>query len=167
MAELDATDSSITRTKPHLLEQLLFYAGAAALLIIMVVETLSVLGRHLSLPLIGAIEIIQSAIIVVACTSTVIATLLNAHAKVQLIINRLSPRSRGWLTRLSALLCATFFLGLAAGSAWLAHDTWNTFEESEVLHISYRPLRATVVIATIIVMSIFIVTAIRYRGSRR
>jgi TRAP-type C4-dicarboxylate transport system permease small subunit len=145
------------------LELLLFYAGSVALLTIMTVETISVLGRHSSLPLIGAIEIIQASIIVVACASTVITTLLSAHARVQLIINRLSDATKTGLARLSALLSALLFLGLAIGAIWLAHDEWHAFEQSEVLHISYRPLRAIVALAALTTMSIFILNAIRGR----
>lgn len=166
MAQLDSTADSVKR-KQHPLELLLFYIGSAALLLIMLIETLSVLGRHSSLPLIGAIEIIQASIIVVACTSTIIATLLSAHARVQLILNRLSPNVRTQLSRFSALLAAVFFLGLAAGSLWLAQEAWNTFEESEVLHISYRPLRAIVAITALITVAIFIFNAIRHRGIKR
>jgi len=167
MADIEMKTQSDARLKQHPLQQLLFYAGSAALLGIMLVETLSVLGRHLSLPLIGAIEIIQASIIIVACTSTVIATLLAAHARVQLIINRLSVTARTRLASLSAALSSLFFLGLAAGSSWLAYDAWNAFEESEVLHISYRPLRVVVALSALIVTLIFIFNALRPRGVKR
>ena len=167
MAHLESSTPTEVKRERHPLEQLLLYAGSAALLAIMLVETVSVLGRHLSLPLVGAIEIVQSSIIVVACTSTVIATLQAAHARVQLIINRLSTPLRTHLSRLSAVLSALFFLGLAAGSIWLAHDAWHAFEESEVLHISYRPLRAIVALSALITTLIFITNAIRPRGEKR
>jgi len=167
MAQLESSAHSDNKRKQHPAEQLLFYAGSVALLAIMFVETISVLGRHSSLPLIGAIEIIQASIVVVACTSTVIATLLSAHARVQLIINRLSDATKAKLARLSALLSSIFFLGLAIGSLWLARDAWNAFEQSEVLHISYRPLRAIVALAAFTTMSIFIFNAVRHRSSRR
>jgi TRAP-type C4-dicarboxylate transport system permease small subunit len=117
--------------------------------------------------LIGAIEIIQTSIIVVACTSTVIATLQAAHARVQLVINRLSVTASTWLARLSAALSSLFFLGIAAGSFWLAYDLWNAYEESEVLHISYRPLRVIVALSAFIAMLIFIYNVFRPRGVKR
>lgn len=167
MAQLDSSANNDGKPKRHALEQLLFYAGSVALLTIMLIETLSVIGRHSSLPLTGAIEIIQASILVVACTSTIIATLLSAHAKVQLIITRLPVTARTRLSQLSAVLSAVFFVGLAAGSLWLAHDAWNTYEESEVLHISYRPLRAIVAIAALTTMSIFLFITIQHRGAKR
>ena len=54
MAELESTQD-----RPSLLLRLLFYVGAGALLLIMTVETLAVIGRHIGWPLLGAIEIIQ------------------------------------------------------------------------------------------------------------
>jgi TRAP-type C4-dicarboxylate transport system permease small subunit len=167
MAQLESSAPSDARHKQHPLEQLLFYAGSIALLAIMFVETISVLGRHSSLPLIGAIEIIQASIIVVACTSTVIATLLSAHARVQLIINRLSEDTKAKLARVGALLSAIFFLGFAIGSFWLARDTWHAYEQSEVLHISYRPLRAIVVLAAFSTMCVFLASAFRHQGVKR
>lgn len=167
MDQLESSTPSGPKSLTHLLQQLLFFVGSAALLAIMLVETISVFGRHLSLPLIGTIEIIQASIIVVACTSTVIATLQAAHARVQLIINRLSIPARTHLGRLSAAVSALFFLGLAAGSVWLAHDAWNAYEESEVLHISYRPLHIIVVLSAFITMLIFAANALRPRGVKR
>jgi TRAP-type C4-dicarboxylate transport system permease small subunit len=166
MAELSKSDHPSALTERNPFERVLFYIGAAALLTIMLVETVSVLGRHTSLPLIGAIEIIQACIIVVACASTVLTTLKSAHARVHLVLSKLSPSSRVALTRVSSMLSSLFFVSLAAGSFWLAHDTWNTFEETEVLHISFRPLRAAVVLAMVMAALVFLYNALRRSATR-
>jgi TRAP-type C4-dicarboxylate transport system permease small subunit len=136
-------------------KQILFLVGAGALLLIMAVDTLAVIGRHIGWPLLGAIEIIQAAILIVACTGTVIATLGSAHATVHLLTDRLRPGLRLVLERFAALLAAMFFLALTGGAAWLAIDLWNAHEESELLHIPFRPLRALIAIAVMIAAAIF------------
>jgi len=156
MADVDTHEQSDVNARPNALEQLLFYVGSAALLTVIAVETVSVLGRHFSLPLIGAIEIIQASILVAACASTVFATLRAAHAAVRLLTNRLSSRAQQHLSQLNALLSALFFAGLAIGSCWLAFDFWNSYEESELLHISYRPLRAIATLSALIATLIFL-----------
>jgi TRAP-type C4-dicarboxylate transport system permease small subunit len=133
----------------------LFYIGAFGLIAVMTVETIAVIGRHLGWPLLGAIEMIQAAILLSACAATVIATLNRAHATVHLLTDRLSPTWRALLARIASLLATLFFAGLAAGAIWLASDFWQAHEESEVLHISFRPLRVITALAALSVAAIF------------
>ncbi len=120
----------------------LFYLGAIGLVVLMVVGTLAVLGRHVGRPFLGAIEIIQAAILLMACASVVIATISEAHAAVHLLTDRLAAKPKHSLAKLAAFLSAIFFIGLTVGGVWLAMDYWHAHEESEVLHIPFRPLRA-------------------------
>jgi TRAP-type C4-dicarboxylate transport system permease small subunit len=159
LGDLDARDRPPSRGP-------LFYVGAAGLLTMMVVETLSVLGRHLGWPLLGALEIIQTAILLAACAAMVTATLTDAHATVHLVVDRLPPRLRRGLARLGALLSALFFAGLLAGSLWLASDFWNAHEESEVLGIPFRPLRLVVCLAAGAIAVVFTRRAIASRSER-
>ena len=71
---------------------LLFYVGSAGLLCMMLVEAAAVIGRHLGMPLMGALEIVQAAIVPAACAAMLIATLRGAHAAVHLVTERLPPR---------------------------------------------------------------------------
>lgn len=145
----------------------LFYIGAAGLLTVMVIETVSVIGRHSGWPLLGAIEIIQAAILVAACAATVIATLERAHATVHLVVERLPALWQSILARCGSLLSAAFFAGLAAGAGWLASDFWNAHEESELLHISFRPLRILTSLAAAAVAAIMAYRAVaRARSSK-
>lgn len=139
----------------------LFYIGAAGLLTVMSVETLSVIGRHLGWPLLGALELIQASILVAACAAMVSATATDAHASVHLVIDRLSPRVRTALLRLAALLSALFFAGLFAGSLWLTRDFWRAHEQSELLGIPFRPLRVIVTLAAGAITLLFLQRAAR------
>ncbi|HET9862861.1 MAG TPA: TRAP transporter small permease subunit [Steroidobacteraceae bacterium] len=123
---------------------LLFYVGSGGLLCVMLVEAAAVLGRHVGFPVTGALEIVQAAIVPAACAGMLIATARRAHAAVHMLTDRLSPSARVWIRRIEALLAALFFAALAYGATLLAREFWNSFEQSEVLHIPFRPLRVLV-----------------------
>ena len=145
----------------------LFYVGAGALLIVMAVETVAVIGRRIGWPLLGAIEIIQAAILIAASAAAVSATLNQAHATVHLLTDRLPHNIKQWLLRFDSLLSALFFAGLTVATVWLAMDFWNAHEESELLHISFRPLRAVTALATAAIAIIFLYRAVRNFGAKR
>lgn len=132
--------------KPEARGGVLFYIGAAGLLMVMVIEAIAVVGRHVRIPLLGALEMAQAAILPAACASMVIASLAGTHAVVHLVTERLTPHLRGWMDRVSSLIAALYFAGLCIAAVWLAHDYWDSFEESDVLHIPFRPLRILVAI---------------------
>ena len=145
----------------------LFYVGAGALLIVMAVETVAVIGRRIGWPLLGAIEIIQAAILIAACAATVTATLNQAHATVHLLTDRLPTTIKQWLLRFDSLLSALLFAALTIATVWLAMDFWNAYEESELLHISFRPLRAITALATAAIAIIFLYRAVRNSGAKQ
>jgi TRAP-type C4-dicarboxylate transport system permease small subunit len=125
----------------------LFYVGTSGLLAAMLVETAAVIGRHAGMPVTGALEIVQAAIVPAACASMLIATLRGAHAAVHMLTDRMPATARRRVLRLGALLAGACFTALCAGSAWLAIEYWNSFEQTEVLHIPFRPLRVLVTLA--------------------
>lgn len=132
-----------------------FYIGAAGLLVAMAVGGVAVAGRQLGMPLHGAIEIIQAAIVLTASVSMVSATLAKSHAVVRLVITRLPATHKRRVQRFADLLAAVFFTALAIGAVWLAVEYWNAHEESELLHIPFRPLRAVVSLALIVIAAVF------------
>ena len=140
---------------------ILFYIGAAGLLLVMVIEVIAVIGRHLRIPLLGALEMAQAAILPAACASMVIASLAGTHAVVHLLTERLSSRVRGWVDRASSLIAALYFSGLCIGAVWLAMDYWESFEESDVLHIPFRPLRVLVAVSAGALALIFLHRCLR------
>jgi TRAP-type transport system small permease protein len=145
----------------------LFYLGAGGLLTAMVIETIAVAGRQIGVPLLGALEIIQTAILVAASAAMLSATLADAHASVRLLVERLSPTAQGWLHRLALLISSLLFANLAVAAGWLTLDAWGEFEHSELLHIPYRPLRVVVVIMTSAIAVVFAWKAFKPAGSVR
>jgi TRAP-type C4-dicarboxylate transport system permease small subunit len=136
-------------------ENWLFHLGAAALLFAVAVDAIAVTGRHIGRPLLGSIELMQAAILIAASAAIVSATLVDKHAVVHLLIDRLSPRARLLMERFHAALCGVFFAALAAGSIWIAHDLRGGHEESELLHIPYAPLRVISIVSVAAVALIY------------
>lgn len=130
--------------------------GGTVMLIAVAVELLAVLGRLVSLPLPGSIELVQVAVTISGITALLVATLNGSHARVRLVLDRLSPLQARVMQRINLLLSATFFLLLCAGSAWLLLDLWQGFEESEIWRVPYRPLRILAVAGTLAVALVFL-----------
>jgi TRAP-type C4-dicarboxylate transport system permease small subunit len=107
----------------------------------MATDAASVIGRHLGIRFLGSIELVQAAILVASSSALVAAILSRKHARVHLLIGRVSPRVRAVLECLNSVLSAVFFFALSAGVIWIAHDEWYAHEESELLHIPFAPLR--------------------------
>lgn len=139
----------------------LFLAGSAGLLTMMLVETLAVIGRHVGMPLLGALEIVQAALVPAACAAMLIAALQGAHAAVHLVTARLPRATRRWTASAGSVLAAVYFAALCAGSTWLAADYWNSFEQTEVLHIPFGPLRALAALAALSLALAFMRSAAR------
>jgi len=134
------------------LRDALVWVAGGALLVAMTVDTTAMLGRQFSVPLLGAIELVQAAVLVGSAGALLLATLENSHAHVHLLFDRLSARMQGVLSRLNQLMALLLFTGLLAGSAWLAMDLWSGHEESELLRIPYRPLRVTLVLTLLVLL---------------
>lgn len=119
-----------------------FWAGSAGLLGAMLIDATAVLGRHLGVPLLGSIELVEACIVWMASASLVGTTLERGHASVHILTERLSPAPKLALRRAADLASALFFALIALGSAWLLFDVWRGDEQSELLHIPIAPLRA-------------------------
>lgn len=74
-----------------LLTRISFALGAAGLLMGMSADAIAVLGRHVGFTLLGAIEVVQASVVLAASAAMVGATLSGAHARVHILIERLSP----------------------------------------------------------------------------
>jgi TRAP-type C4-dicarboxylate transport system permease small subunit len=147
--------------EPPRRRSLIFIIGAAALLLAMAVDVLAVIGRHVGISLLGSIELVQAAMLLASSAALVAATLHRQHASVHLLIDRISARWRARVTIFNGMLSIIFFLALAAGSIWIAHDLWHAHEGSDLLGIPYAPLRIASIIALISVAALFA------RGLRR
>ncbi len=128
------------------LRDALTWVAGGALLLAMLVDTTAMLGRQFHRPLLGAIELVQAAVLFGSAGALLLATLEHAHARVHLLLDRLPRSWQVLLSRVHALFSLVFYAGLLVGSAWIALDLWNGHEESELLRIPYRPLRIAVVL---------------------
>lgn len=115
--------------------------GGMALLAATGIDAISVIGRHVGLPFRGSIELVQLAVLVAGTLALLVATVDRSHAKVHLLVDRMSDAARASLDRVSALLGALFFAALLAGSVWLMADLWSGHEESEVIGVPWRWMR--------------------------
>ena len=138
--------------------------GGVALLACMLIGTISVIARHLGVTIVGDIELEQSAIVLSASAALVCATHASRHARVHLLLNRLTPVYRMWLTHLSAVLSSLFFAVLTLGLGLITLELRNSHEESELLHIPYAPLRLVALAATV---SSAVLCAARVRSRAR
>jgi len=120
---------------------LLVWAGGAALLAAMAIDTIAVAGRNLGTPIIGSIELVQAAVLVSGTVALVLATLHGGHARVRLLTDRLRDMPRQVLATASRLASVILFAALAWGSIWLAVDLWGGHESSEVVGVPWRVLR--------------------------
>lgn len=144
------------QAQPSSAPKLLVVIGGAALLIALAVDALAVIGRHVGLPLLGSIELVQAAVLVSGSAALLVATLAGVHARVHLLVDRLPARWQTLLLRLGQLLSALLFLAFMASSLWIASDLWQGHEQSELLRIPYRPLRIIAVLTTFAVAAGFL-----------
>jgi TRAP-type C4-dicarboxylate transport system permease small subunit len=147
------------------LRRVLVWISGGALLAAMVVDTLAMIGRQVQIPLIGSIELVQTVVLFAASGGLIIATLDRAHARVNLLLDRLAPVWRERFEKLHEFAAALLFGALLAGTLWIAVDLWNGYEESELLRIPYRPLRVAVVLALVALLLIALLRLSR-RGPR-
>ena len=150
------------KTEGTLRRALIWIAGGA-LLLAMLVDTVAMLGRHLRLPLLGSIELVQAAVLVAGCGALVVATLERSHARVHLLLTGFQGTSRTVMELLHATAFLVLLMALLAGTAWIAGDLWHGHEESELLRIPYRPLRVILVLTLLGLMAVVIAAMFRRR----
>lgn len=133
----------------------LVWIAGGALLVAVAVDSLAMIGRQIRFPLLGSIEIVEAVVLFAAGGGLIIATLDHAHARVNLLLERLPLAFRERVLRLHALAAALLFAALLAGTVWIAADLWHGDEESELLRIPYRPLRiaAALTLGALLVLS--------------
>jgi TRAP-type C4-dicarboxylate transport system permease small subunit len=125
-----------------MVRRLVIWIGGAAMLAATAIDTVAVIGRNIGRPLVGSIELVEAAILVSGTVALALATADDLHARVRLVIDRLGGGVREVLERFSRLAAAGFFAALAWGSIWLAVDMWPGHEQSELLGVPWRVLRA-------------------------
>jgi TRAP-type transport system small permease protein len=135
--------------------------GMAGLALAAGSDAIAVAGRHVGLHLLGSIELTEAAIVLLSTAAMLVATLEAHHASVHMLTARLSPRHAAGLARVAALLAALLFALLALGTARLNAELWNGFEQTELLHLPLRWLRALWLLSTLAIAALFLRRAIR------
>lgn len=115
--------------------------GSFGLLAATAADSVAVAGRHTGFHLIGSIELVQAAVVLLAATAMLMVTIGRGHATVHIVTERLSTRAAARLGRVTDLISAVAFAILAAGSAWVLAELWDGYEQTELLHIPLRWLR--------------------------
>jgi TRAP-type C4-dicarboxylate transport system permease small subunit len=132
-----------------------FLVGCCGLLLATAADSIAVLGRHAGFQLLGAIEVVQAAIVLIAASSLVSVTLARGHAGVHILTERLKPEPRRRLAIAADLAAAFTVLVLVVGSTMILADLWNGYERSELLHIPLRVLRLLMTLALTVVAVAF------------
>ena len=133
------------------LAKLAYAVGSFGLLAATAADSLAVAGRHTGLPLVGSIELVQAAVVLLASAGILIATIVGGHASVHIVTERVSKRASARLGLIADVVSALVFVFLAIGSAWILVDLWHGYERSELLHIQLRWLRLVWVLTGLVV----------------
>ena len=115
--------------------------GGVGLVGAALMDGIAVLGRHVGFGFLGSIELSQAFVGLAASGSIVLATLSATHATVHMVTDRLDDRGKRRLRIFSDLLFVLTFAAILAGGLWVFADMWPGAEQSELLHIPYKPLR--------------------------
>ncbi|MGH1470322.1 MAG: TRAP transporter small permease [Cellvibrionaceae bacterium] len=115
--------------------------GAIALVGMIILITISVIGRHLNIPVPGSVEIVEILIVIVASTGILFATIQRSHASAKLFVEHLPARIAHFIERIGLLVGLLIMLTITAGSIWLLIDVWNLHETSHLLEIPIVPFR--------------------------
>jgi TRAP-type C4-dicarboxylate transport system permease small subunit len=138
-------------------QNLLLITGSAGMLVAMATDAIAVLGRHIGFGFLGSIEIFQVAAVIALSSAILIASLQNRHARVDLILGRVSESKRRALAQIGRLALALTFGLLTAGSLWVAAELWPTHEMTESLSIRIAPFRAIWIISCALATLHFVV----------
>ncbi|WP_206245158.1 TRAP transporter small permease subunit [Novosphingobium terrae] len=165
MPPSEAGDTAPERPAPSRWSRMAMLAaytpGALGLVLAAGSDAIAVAGRHIGLHLLGSIEITEAAIVLLSTSAMLVATLDFHHASVHMLTARLSPENAGRLARVAALFGALLFVLLALGTARLNAELWSGFEQTELLHIPLRWLRALWLLTTIAIAALFLRRAIK------
>lgn len=141
------------------LAKVAYALGGFGLLAATAADSIAVAGRHAGIPLLGSIELVQVAVVLLASSAMMIVTLAVGHASVHIVTERVSPALAAVLARFANLLSGLVFLALAIGSIWITADLWNGFEQTELLHIPLRWLRLVWIVFALLISARFLLNA--------
>jgi len=138
-----------------------FVLGSAGLVVAAAADAFAVAGRHLGFRFIGSIELVQAAVVCLACAAMLVATLEHGHASVHVFTDRLGQIAKARLARIAGLLSAAAFLAIAVGSVWVLAELWRGYEQTELLHLPLRWLRLLWIVFALLIAGAFAFAALR------
>lgn len=151
LSDVSDRPASSSGAKQGWLASAAYVLGGAGLLAATATDAIAVAGRHTGLHLLGSIELVQAAVVLLTTSAMLITTICGGHASVHIVAERLSPSAAARLGRAASFVSGLTFLALAAGSFWVASDLWSGFEQTELLHIPLRWLRAVWVLFALLI----------------
>ncbi|WP_338446400.1 TRAP transporter small permease subunit [Pelagerythrobacter marensis] len=123
------------------MKSFLVWTGGIGLLFVAAIDTLAMIGRHAGFRLLGSIELIQPAVLVAGAIAIVFGTLVDAHARVRLVYDRLNSAWRWMADFCSELAMLAMLSIILVGSVWLMLDLWPSSEISEIVGVPWRWMR--------------------------
>lgn len=153
-------------TPDSLLARMAYAVGGTGLIGATLSDAIAVTGRHAGFNLLGSIELVQAAVVLLATSAMLIATITNNHASVHMLTSRLSTERARMMARVAAFVSGLTFLALFAGSLWISSELWNAHEQSELLHIPFRWLRFLWLVAAILIAWQFFKRAFARSGGK-
>ena len=135
---------------------MMIWTGGVALIVAAALNLLAVIGRHTGLPLKGAIELVQVVVLIGGSLALVAATLGRNHARVHLILDRLTGSNRDVAEWVCTALSILFYLMLLGGSCWLAADLWGSQEVSELVGGPWWAMRAFLNITLVVIIALLV-----------
>lgn len=121
-----------------------------------------VISRALGHALAGTFDLIETAIVLVGAFSFQYCEMQNHHTKADVIVNRVSPRTRSRLEAITTFFNLAFWsLLLYAGWEMLVR-MYREGEETELLKINIVPFRALWVAALLLMCLILLFKWLRY-----
>lgn len=140
-AAIIVADESVAAPPQQRWRHTIVLIGAASLILAMLADGLSVLGRHTGFAVTGSLEIVQICIVVISASSMLLATADRTHAAVHMLGQRLTPDAHRKMQRFAALVAAIVLAVLIVGSLKVSADLWHTAERTEVLGMPLRGFR--------------------------
>lgn len=146
--------------------RIVFVMGSLGLAGALVTDSVAVAGRHLQIPLLGSVELVQAFVVIAASAAMLAATLSGDHASVRVLTERMSETWRGRFDRIAAMAGALLFAALAVGSAWIMWDLRDGAEETELLRIPLVWLRAFWLVSAMACCGMFAARALAVKRDR-
>lgn len=136
-------------------------AGALALLSIGALMTMGVITRFSGGMISGATEISEMLVIIMSSMSLLAATVYDAHPRVHMLVDRMTPRTRRLVGALVAALATGFWTIATFITGRVTIENARLVEETELLRLSVIPYRAIWTVSLAVLTLVLLIRAFR------